>query len=80
MVKQSADNRKSEGSTPSLATMQKKFHKAFPARLMKKEDVPIMPPSYFKLSGIIWHLDCIYCKANRKKRCIVFHSCEDFRG
>jgi len=48
--------------------------------LIRKEDVPIMPPEYFKLSGIIWHLDCIYCKANRKKRCIVFNSCKEFRG
>ena len=80
VAKRSADNRKIEGSIPSLATRQKKFHKAFPARLIKKEDVPIMPPSYFKLSGIIWHLNCIYCKYARKKRRIVFNSCKDFRG
>lgn len=63
MVKQSADNRKSEGSIPSLAIKLPKIpllHKICPAKLMKKKDVPIMPPGYFELLGIIWHLDYIH--------------------
>jgi len=48
---------------------------------MRKEDVPIMPPEYFRQSGIIWHLGYMIERGLiGNKRFIIFHSCKDFRG
>jgi len=49
--------------------------------LMKKEDVPIMPPEYFRQSGIIWHLGwMLEVRVIGNKKFIVFDFCKDFRG